>query len=73
VGSFFGAPFYILINRQYMRSFPKDLDAAARIDDCSRLGIYWRIILPLSKPVLLLYFFFQKQLIGGIASVGLKG
>ena len=137
VGSFFGNSFYIFITRQYMRSFPKDLDDAARIDGASRFGIYWRIILPLSKPVmvlmavftfmdtwnefqgpliylnepskftlsialnyfrqslfsgqepttnlvmaasllsvipmLILYFFSQNELIGGIASVGLKG
>jgi ABC-type glycerol-3-phosphate transport system permease component len=52
VPSFFGAPFYIFITRQYMRSFPLDLDDAARIDGASRLGIYWRIILPLSIPVI---------------------
>jgi multiple sugar transport system permease protein len=137
VPSFFSSAFYIFITRQYMRSFPKDLDDAAQIDGCSRLGTYWRIILPLSKPVmtvmavftfqdvwndftgpliylndaskftlsvalnyfnrstfssgvnttnlvmgaalmstipmLVLYFALQKQLIGGIASVGLKG
>ncbi|MBN1248017.1 MAG: carbohydrate ABC transporter permease [Anaerolineae bacterium] len=137
VPSFFTDAFSIFITRQYMRSFPKDLDDAARIDGCSRLTFYWRIIMPLSKPVitvmavftilgvwndftspliylndpekfplsialnyfrqstfnrgtsttnyvmsasllsaipmLLLYFFFQKQLIGGIASVGIKG
>ena len=137
VGSFFGSAFFIFIGRQYMRSFPKDLDDAARIDGCGRFGIYWRIILPLSKPVitvmavftfqgvwndftgpliylndaekftlaialnyfrrssfasgvsttnlvmaaallstvpmLILYFAAQKYLIGGIASVGLKG
>jgi multiple sugar transport system permease protein len=137
VGAFFGNSFYIFITRQYMRSFPKDLDEAATIDGCSRFGVYWRIILPLSKPVmilmavftimdvwndfqgpliylndpakftlsvalnyyrqsmfsgrepttnlvmaaallsiipmLILYFFSQNELIGGIASVGLKG
>ena len=137
VGAFFGNSFYIFITRQYMRSFPKELDEAATIDGCSRLGIYWRIILPLSTPVmtlmavftfmdvwnefqgpliylndpskftlsialnyfrqslfsgqepttnfvmaaallsvipmLLLYFFAQDELIGGIASVGIKG
>lgn len=137
VASFFGSAFYIFITRQYMRSFPKDLDDAARIDGANRFVIYWRIILPLSKPVitlmavftfldvwndftgpliylndpakftlaialnyfrqsalsrsapttnlvmaaalmsvipmLILYFFAQEQLIGGIASVGLKG
>jgi multiple sugar transport system permease protein len=137
VPSFFADPFSIFISRQYMRSFPRDLDDAARIDGCGRLGIYWRIIMPLSRPVitvmtiftfmgvwndftgpliylndpakftlaialnyfrqstyargmsttnlvmaaalmstipmLILYFFFQKQLVGGIASVGIKG
>jgi ABC-type glycerol-3-phosphate transport system permease component len=138
VPSFFGSPFYIFIMRQYMRSFPRDLDDAARIDGCSYFGVYWYIILPLSRPVLtvvavftfldvwndftgpliylndaskftiqialdyfrrsafsgmsgsntnlvmaasllsvipllITYFFVQKQLIGGIASVGIKG
>lgn len=138
VPSFFAAPFFVFITRQYMRSFPRDLDDAARIDGCSFFGTYWRIIMPMSKPVmtvmavftfqgvwndftgpliylrdaksftlaialdyfrrsafsavsrnttnlvmsaallsvipmLVIYFFAQKQLIGGIASVGLKG
>jgi multiple sugar transport system permease protein len=138
VPSFFGSAFFVFITRQYMRSFPRELDDAARIDGCSYLEVYWRIILPLSKPVLvvmaiftfqdvwndftgpliylndaekftlaialdyfrrstfstastnttnyvmaasllsvlpmlILYFAAQKQLLGGIASVGLKG
>jgi multiple sugar transport system permease protein len=52
VPSFFGAPFYIFITRQYMRTFPLDLDDAARIDGATRLDIYWRIIMPLSIPVI---------------------
>jgi multiple sugar transport system permease protein len=121
-----------------MRSFPRDLDDAARIDGCGYFGIYRHIVMPLSKPVLMvvavfttvavwndftgpliylsrsddftlalaldyfrrsafsavvtnttnlvmaaallsvlpiliLYFFAQEYLIGGIASVGLKG
>ena len=138
VPSFFASSFFIFITRQYMRSFPRDLDDAARIDGCSYFGTFWRIILPLSKPVLtvlavftfqdvwndftgpliylnesskftlsialdyfrrstfstttvnsanlvmaasilsivpllVVYFLLQRQLIGGIASVGLKG
>lgn len=61
VTSFFGAPFYIFITRQYMRSFPRDLDDAARIDGCSYLGTYWRIILPLSKPVITVMAIFTFQ------------
>jgi multiple sugar transport system permease protein len=52
VPSFFGSAFFIFITRQYMRSFPKDLDDAALIDGANRFGIYWRIILPLCKPVI---------------------
>ncbi len=48
----FGGPFYIFLMRQYFMSIPTDLDDAARIDGCSTFGIYWRIILPLAKPVL---------------------
>lgn len=138
VPAFFGNAWSIFITRQYMRSFPRDLDDAARIDGCGYFGIYRHIILPMSKPVLtvlavftivgvwndftgpliylansdqftlaialdyfrrsafstvatnttnlvmaasllsvvpilVLYFFLQEYLIGGIASVGLKG
>lgn len=38
--------------RQFFMSIPKDLEEAAQIDGCSLFGIYWRIILPLSKPAL---------------------
>lgn len=131
--SFFGSPFFIFLMIQYIKTLPKDLDDAARIDGAGTWGILYRVILPLCKPpltivvvytflwtwnsfmdpliylntfelfpvqlglamfrgrydvewnlymaatlitilpVLVLYFFAQKQLIGGIASVGLKG
>ena len=133
VPSFFGSAFFIFLIRQYMRTLPMELDEAARIDGCGFFQIYWRIILPLTAPVLtvvvvflflnswgdllgpliyldnndkftvaiglanfatranpsnnllmaanlimmipplLLFFFAQDKLIGGIASVGLKG
>jgi len=133
IPSFTGNAFYIFLMRQYMRTFPKELDDASRIDGCNYFQTFWHIILPLSRPVMavcvvfvfmgqwsnllgpliyldktstftvaigmanyvtranpawnllmaanlimmmpsvLLYFFAQKQLIGGIASVGLKG
>ncbi len=31
---------------------PKDLEDAARIDGCNEVGIWWRVILPLSGPVI---------------------
>lgn len=133
IPSFTGVAFYIFLIRQYMCTFPKDLDDAARIDGCNYFQTFWHIILPLCKPVLtvvavltfleawndllgpliyldsgrkftlaigianyatradpslnllmggnlimmippiLIYFFAQEKLIGGIASMGLKG
>jgi multiple sugar transport system permease protein len=133
VPSFGGTAFFIFLIRQYMRTIPRDLDDAARVDGLNTWQIFWRIILPLSTPVLtvcavftflwnwnnllgpllyldsdekftvaiglanlvtrsdtpwnlmmaanllsiippiVVYFFAQRKLIGGIASVGLKG
>jgi len=44
--------FAIFLMRQFIYSIPDDLIESARIDGCSEFGIYWRIILPLCKPVL---------------------
>ncbi len=131
--SFFGEAFFIFLFVQYMRTMPKDLDDAAKIDGLGSFGILYRILLPLCTPVLTLiviytflwtwneflnpiiylstfekftiqvglnmfkgrfdvqwnlfmaatlvsvfpvlsiYFFVQKKLIGGIASLGVKG
>lgn len=46
--------FGIFFLRQFILGIPKELDEAAMIDGCSRLGIYLRIILPLTKPALLI-------------------
>jgi multiple sugar transport system permease protein len=49
--------------RQFFLSIPFELEDAARIDGCSRFGMYWRIILPLSGPALaaLAIFTFIQQ------------
>jgi multiple sugar transport system permease protein len=45
--------FGIFLMRQFVSSsIPRDLIEAARMDGCSELGIYWRIVLPLLKPAL---------------------
>ena len=45
--------FGIFLMRQFVSSsIPKDLVEAARMDGCSELGIYARIVLPLLKPAL---------------------
>jgi multiple sugar transport system permease protein len=45
-------PFGIFLMRQFFRTLPIDLEEAARIDGCSRLGVLLRIVLPLSGPAL---------------------
>ncbi len=50
--AFFGSAFNIFLMRQFFRAIPEELSEAARIDGCSEWTIFWRIILPLSKPVL---------------------
>ncbi len=52
VPHFFGGAFNIFLLRQYFLSIPMELDDAAKIDGCGHLGIFWRIIMPLSKPAL---------------------
>jgi multiple sugar transport system permease protein len=38
--------------RQFFLTVPKDLEDAARIDGCGAWGVYWNVIVPLSKPAL---------------------
>jgi len=42
----------LFLTMGYLKTIPKDLDDAAKIDGCSFFGIWWRIILPLSRPIL---------------------
>jgi raffinose/stachyose/melibiose transport system permease protein len=48
----FGLPLTIVILRPFFRSIPAELEDAAAIDGCGTFGFFWRILLPLSKPVL---------------------
>lgn len=45
--------FFIFLLVQFIRSLPKDMDEAAKIDGCGKFGIYSRIIMPLSVPALI--------------------
>ncbi|MEW1837394.1 carbohydrate ABC transporter permease [Nonomuraea angiospora] len=45
--------FFIFLMVQFIRSLPRELDDAARIDGCGPVLVYWRIILPLSRPALI--------------------
>lgn len=42
----------LFILRPFFERIPKDLEDAARIDGCGRLGIYWHVAMPLAKPAL---------------------
>lgn len=44
--------FGVFLIRQFYMSVPDELLEAARIDGLSEFGIYWRIMLPLSKPAI---------------------
>ena len=48
----FGLPLTIVILRPFFRSIPNELEDAASIDGCGSFGFFWRILLPLSRPVL---------------------
>ncbi len=45
-------PFGVFVLRQYFIAFSTELEDAARLEGCSRLGLLWRVFLPLSRPAL---------------------
>jgi len=49
---FFGSAFFIFLMVQFIRGIPVELDEAATIDGCGKLGIFFRIILPLLTPAI---------------------
>ena len=42
----------LFLTMGYLKTISKEIDDAARIDGCSFFGTWWRIILPLSRPIL---------------------
>jgi multiple sugar transport system permease protein len=61
VPSFFGAPFYIFLLRQFFLTLPPELEDAARVDGANTLQIIWHVILPVSKPALAVVAVFTFQ------------
>ena len=43
---------YVFFAQQYFYSIPKEMEEAARIDGLGRAGVFFRIVLPISKPCL---------------------
>lgn len=52
------APVGIFLMKQYIQSLPSQLEDAARIDGCTEPGIFMRVIMPLSKPVVAVWAIF---------------
>jgi len=48
----FVSVFGVFLFRQFYLGFPKEIEEAAIVDGCSRIGVYWRILIPNSKPVM---------------------
>jgi len=58
VPAWFGSAFNIFLLRQFFTTIPTELSESARLDGCSEFGIFWRIILPLAKPALIVVALF---------------
>ncbi len=50
--------FNLIIVKNFFQELPPGLEEAAKIDGCSEIGLLWRIVLPLSKPVLATFTLF---------------
>ncbi|RSL35417.1 carbohydrate ABC transporter permease [Salibacterium salarium] len=51
-------PFYLIIVKTFFQNLPVELEEAAKIDGCTEIGVFWRIVLPLSKPVIATFTLF---------------
>lgn len=56
---FFGDAFSIFLLRQFLLSIPRDYDEAALIDGCSRIGVFFRILLPQISAALIVVAIYQ--------------
>lgn len=50
--------FNLIIVKNFFQEIPREIEEAGRIDGCSDLGLLWRIVLPLSMPVLATFTLF---------------
>ena len=45
--------FFVFLMVQFMRTIPKELEEAAKMDGCGQIKMYWYLIMPLSLPALI--------------------
>lgn len=50
---YFGTPFFIFLIMQFIRTIPRELDEAAKMDGCTKYGIFFKVILPLIVPAMI--------------------
>ena len=48
-----GVPYSVFLMRQYFMTIPKEVMEAARLDGCSEATILWRIVVPISRPIII--------------------
>jgi multiple sugar transport system permease protein len=56
---FFASAYNIFLLRQFFMTLPIDISEAARLDGCSEFQIFYKLILPLSKPALIVVALFH--------------
>lgn len=52
------APFNMIVMRSFFQTLPEEIKESARIDGCGEFKILWRIILPISLPVMVTFTLF---------------
>lgn len=57
----FGMPMGLFLTKQYMESIPDSLLEAARIDGAGEWRIFWRIVMPMSRPAWITVVIFSVQ------------
>lgn len=48
----------LIVIKGFLDSLPPELEDAARIDGCSDIGVFWRIVIPLSMPAIAAFVLF---------------
>ncbi|MDP2920964.1 MAG: carbohydrate ABC transporter permease [Candidatus Omnitrophota bacterium] len=55
-----GLPLSIYLLKTFFDKMPVELEDAARMDGCSRLGIWWNVALPLARPAIAVVVIFNS-------------
>ncbi|MDP2653670.1 MAG: carbohydrate ABC transporter permease [Candidatus Omnitrophota bacterium] len=58
-----GLSLSILLLKTFFDKMPSDLEDAARIDGCSKLGIWWHVALPLARPAIAVVVIFNSLIV----------